>query len=193
MNHRCDILVITPPRRATIWNVIAGTHPPRTQGIDSVPLRLAAVLEQQYAVAFLPLYHLLYNYYQLDARLVMEYLQRYNPRTVIIANDYFISNRSTACFPAALKIAGLCKEVLPDVLVVMTGKHVIARPLDPFQVPTPATDLVITVEPEDFICDVISRLLSGRSKSLQSFPGVVDIACGTPPGSWRIWMQRPQL
>lgn len=172
MPRKCEVLVITPPRPAALTNIITNIHPSLTQGIDSVPLRLAAVLERQFITGYLPLYHLQYNYYTLDVETIRRYLQEYRPRIVILANDYFISNRTTACFPAALSIAKLCKEELPGVRTIFVGKHAIVRPLDAFSSKEPIVDMVITGEPEDFILDLVTAVLSSTNEELRDFPGI---------------------
>jgi radical SAM superfamily enzyme YgiQ (UPF0313 family) len=168
----CDILIITPPRRAVFINTIVHNYPPLSQGIDSVPLRLAAVLQKMYHVAFLPFYLLFYNYYEINTQSVINYLRIYNPKIIIFSTDYLISNRSTACFTSSLRIAEICKEMFPSVKIVYTGKHALVNPECFFTTKQPLIDLVINQEPEDFICDVITKLLTDSLSQLLELPNI---------------------
>ena len=52
---KIDVLVVTPPSGASLARAVNHNHPPVNQGIDSVPLRLASVIEEQFVTDFLPL------------------------------------------------------------------------------------------------------------------------------------------
>jgi len=170
--ENCDILIITPPRRAVFINTIVHNFPPPSQGIDSVPLRLAAVLQKVYHVAFLPFYLLFYNYHEINTQSILSYLKAYNPKVIIFSTDYLISNRSTACFPSSLRIAAICKEIFPKVKIVCTGKHALANPESFFASKKPLVDLVINQEPEDFICDAVAKLLKDPLGQLLELPNI---------------------
>ena len=51
---KIDVLVVTPPSGASLARAVNHNHPPVNQGIDSVPLRLASVIEEQFVTDFLP-------------------------------------------------------------------------------------------------------------------------------------------
>lgn len=72
---KIDVLVVTPPSGASLARAVNHNHPPVNQGIDSVPLRLASVIEEQFVTDFLPLNFLDYNYYKLCAKSLLEIIK----------------------------------------------------------------------------------------------------------------------
>jgi len=173
MNENSDVLVVTPPRKALTNNIIIDKFPPNNQGIDSVPLRLAAVIETMFTVGYYPFYYTQYNYYQINQEEIIEILKKYNPKVLVIATDYFISNRTTSTFMGALVIAKLFKKFNKTGYVIITGKHAIVKPMDYFmEISEHSVDVVISSEPEMIITQIIKDLLVGELHKLYSYPNL---------------------
>lgn len=164
--EKVDVLVVTPPRRALVNNIIAHNAAPLNQGIDSIPLRLAAVVEQNYKVGFYPFYFTQYNFYELDCKEIEKIVKLYDPEVIIIANDYFISNRTTACTGASVEIGKIFKNIKANGKVICTGKHSIVCGPDYLIDATGAFDVVIQSEAEPCINSVIDCIVNDNIENL---------------------------
>lgn len=166
-----DVLVITPPRKSVLNNVIINNYPPNNQGIDSVPLRLAAVIEKKFNVGFFPFYYTQYNYYNLDLEEVENVIQKYSPKILVVSTDYFISNRTTSTVNSSLEVIKEYKRIFPNGKAVVVGKHAIVGSADFFK-DEKGADVVITCEAEDAINDVIELLLANEKEKLIEIPNL---------------------
>ncbi|WP_115640014.1 B12-binding domain-containing radical SAM protein [Clostridium putrefaciens] len=165
MSKSVDVLVITPPRKSVINNVIVNNYPPNNQGIDSIPLRLAAVVEKKYTVGFFPFYYTQYNYLNIDLEEVEKVLKKYQPKILIISTDYFISNRTTSTVQSSLVIMKEYKKLFKNGKTIVTGKHAIVNPEDYFN--DNCCDVAVMSEAENIINEVIKALLDNNYESLK--------------------------
>ena len=158
---RADILVLTPYRKSFYTSTLSCLIPPLTQGVDSVPLRLAAVIEKKYSVAFFPASQLFGNCVNDDFAMkeFNEFFKYLKAKVLIISTDYHISNRSTAYLYSSLLFAQEAKKFNPYVKIIGCGKHAIVSTVDYFNTNN-VFDVVIRTEAEDIILLVLDKLLN---------------------------------
>ena len=166
---KIDVLVVTPPSGASLARAVNHNHPPVNQGIDSVPLRLASVIEEQFVTDFLPLNFLDYNYYKLCAKSLLEIIKSSEPKVVVFSTDYHISNRSTACVNATVGLSDAIKASNQNIKIIVTGKHAIVCPED-FIYGGSSIDIAVTSEAELIINDLI-RSAANKDK-LETIPNL---------------------
>lgn len=168
------VLVVTSPRKAVFLNSIDSSIPPLSQGIDSIPLRLASVIEKEYETRFYPFSYTQYNYYKLDIDEIHKIFSEKFVDVLVISSDYFISNRSTASFDSAIQIAELFKKIYNTSKVICCGKHCIVSPRDFFD-KKGVIDLVFTSEAEKNINKVIKLLSNDEYEKLHLIPNLVYV------------------
>lgn len=168
------VLVVTSPRHAVFINTIDSSIPPLSQGIDSIPLRLASVIEKEYETRFYPFSYTQYNYYTLNEEEINKIFSEDFVDVLVISSDYFISNRTTASFDSSLQIAKLFKTVYPESKVICCGKHCIVSPRDFFR-DKKVIDLIFTSEAENRINEVINLLSQNEFEKLQQIPNLLFI------------------
>lgn len=166
-----DVLVITPPRKALVNNIIAKDFPPNNQGIDCGPLRLAAVIEEKFSTGYFPFYYTQYNYYHIDEDAIKSVFEMYSPKVLVIATDYYISNRTTSTFNAGIQIGELYKKHYRQGKLIFLGKHAMIKPKEFFE-KSDSVDVVINSEGEMVINNIIQYLLEDRIEDLDSIPNI---------------------
>jgi anaerobic magnesium-protoporphyrin IX monomethyl ester cyclase len=166
-----DVLVITPPKDASVRQMISRTYPGYSS-VDSVPLRAASTLEQGgFSVGFLPLYNLFYNFSAAQDRDdVAAYVRGYDTDVYLLINDYYIPSRSSPCYEASLFLARLLKENNPNCSIALAGNHVSILPKAVFQ-DSQEADAVIKMEAEPILCTLVETLQ--KSTSLDGIRGIV--------------------
>ncbi len=160
-----DVLVLTPPKKAVLRNIISHNVPPRNQGIDSIPLRLAAVVESEFSVGFYPFSYTQYNVWEINENEIFDVLKIYDPKIVIVSTDYFISNRATSYFNSTLLMGKIIKKYNNNITIIATGKHCIVSSYDFFKYNNRSIDYVIRSEAELIINKLIRALLNCQSTS----------------------------
>ncbi|KYK33355.1 MAG: hypothetical protein AYK18_15100 [Theionarchaea archaeon DG-70] len=166
-----DVLVITPPRSATVQKMISRSYP-EFPSTDSVPLRAAQVLEEGgFKVQFLPLFNLFNNFsVEKDADDLSEYIGQYDTDVVLEINDYYIRSRGIPAYPASLYVAHLMKECNPNCHVILAGSHVSALRHSVF-LDSQDVDVVIKLEGEAILCDLVKHLQ--KDGSLEEIKGIL--------------------
>lgn len=156
-----DVVVITPPKEATVRQMISRSYP-GYGGVDSAPLRAAHAIEKGgFKVGFLPLFNLFYNFsVNQDTDELVEFIKEFDADIFLHINDYYIFSRSTPCYRASLHVAHLIREQNPNACNILAGNHVSVLPQDAF-LDSKDVDIVVKMEGEPIFCDLIGRIQQG--------------------------------
>lgn len=174
MNYKSknvDVLMILPPKKQNLSRMFVDTHPPLNQGIDSVPLRLATIIEEEFRIDILFLNYILYKYSNSieDKEYIISKLNLLKPKVIIFATDYWISNRSTAYVNPTIEISELCKQYLPDTKIIVVGKQPMIDSSIYFE-DTSAIDICVVSYPEELINNLISSIIT--KSDLSNIPNI---------------------
>jgi len=85
---------------------------------------------------------------------------------------------STVVMPNATRLAEAIQRALPEVVVLLGGKHVTAIPEDVHACPCPAFDLSVLGEGEDTLLEIVDVLARCASKSAFLAAGIRDAIPG---------------
>ncbi|AZR74545.1 hypothetical protein BBF96_14810 [Anoxybacter fermentans] len=170
MKEEVDVLVIYPPRTATIRHSISYSYP-GCPPVDTMALRVVKILKEAgFKTKYLPLFNLFYRYSPSDHfKEIIKYLKRFNPKIVLFQTDHLISNRNTACIPHAIKIGTYLKESNFNCKIAFAGKHATIYPKE--LIKNNCVDLVFRGECEEIIAEVFKKILD--KKDLKNYPSIL--------------------